>query len=102
MKKLFLITVIAGATTVAMAQDFRAPEQPRPIRPVPIAPTPTVEGAVVRGARIGNPLQMVNPFAPREYGRGDGLVAYEPNDPFQRPHQPTPRAVGVRLFSYQW
>jgi hypothetical protein len=102
MKKLYLIALLAGATNVAMAQDFAAPVPQRPIRPDVTAPTPTVEGAIPRAARLGNPAQMVNPLAPRAYGKGEDLVALESNDPFQRPPTPQPRAIGIRLFSYQF
>jgi len=52
---------------------------------------PRVDGSVVRAARSGNPLQMINPFAPKEYGDGRDVTRHEPDDAFQRPE-------GLKLF----
>ena len=55
------------------------------------APTSRIDGSVTRAARSGNPLQMINPLAPKEYGDGTDVTRHEPDDPFQRPQ-------GLRLF----
>ena len=44
-----------------------------------------VDGVVVRAIRSGNPLQMINPFAPASYGDGHDVTRREPSDPYQRP-----------------
>jgi hypothetical protein len=50
--------------------------------------------------RLGNPLQMVNPFAPAEYGDGREFVTARGEDPSLRPRDRS-RAlpIGLRLFS---
>ena len=55
------------------------------------APRSNIDGSVTRAARSGNPLQMVNPLAPAEYGDGSDVTRRDPEDPFQRPQ-------GLRLF----
>ena len=50
-----------------------------------------VDGGVVRAVRSRNPLQMINPFAPKEYGSGNDVAFHEPDDAFQRPE-------GLRLY----
>ncbi len=55
------------------------------------APRSNIDGSVTRAARSGNPLQMVNPLAPAEYGDGSDVTRRDPEDPYQR-------AQGLRLF----
>ena len=55
------------------------------------APRSNIDGSVTRTVRSGNPLQMVNPLAPAEYGDGSDVTRREADDPFQRPQ-------GLRLF----
>ena len=54
-----------------------------------------IDGSVTRVVRSRNPLQMVNPFAPKEYGDGSDVTRREPEDPFQRPE-------GLRLFAVEF
>ena len=54
-----------------------------------------IDGSVTRTIRSRNPLQMVNPFAPKEYGDGADVTRHEPEDPFQRPE-------GLRLFAVEF
>ncbi len=57
-----------------------------------------VDGSLVRTAkavRYGNPLQMVNPGAPAEYGDGREVTRHEVDDPFQRPQ-------GLKLFAFEF
>ena len=56
---------------------------------------PRVDGSVVRAVRSGNPLQMVNPFAPAEYGDGRDVTRHETDDPDQRPQ-------GLKLFAIEF
>ena len=53
------------------------------------------EGALPRAARGGNPVQMINPAAPREYyGSVEDTVTYDPNDPR--------RVTGIILVGLRW
>lgn len=54
-----------------------------------------IDGSVSRAARSGNPLQMVNPFAPQEYGDGSDVTRRESDDPYQR-------AQGLRLLAVEF
>ena len=42
---------------------------------------PEVTGVIPRAIRGGNPLQMLNPFAPRTYGTADENVVLDPDVP---------------------
>jgi hypothetical protein len=83
MKKYLTIGLIITTTLAAMANPqpaFRAPIQPKK-HPRP-APPPVqrenVQGVVPRAVRGGNPLQMLNPYAPAKYGTSEQSVAYNP------------------------
>ena len=52
-------------------------------------------GDVVRAVRSGQPLQMVNPFAPANFGDGSDMVNRNPEDPEQRPR-------GFKLLAFQF
>ena len=56
---------------------------------------PRVDGSVVRAIRGGNPLQMINPAAPAEYGDGRDVTRHEDGDPGQRPQ-------GLKLFAIEF
>ena len=59
----------------------------------PFAPTVqgerrvNVDDSLARAVRSGQPLQMINPFAPPQYGDGSDAVNRVPTDPEQRPHR---------------
>jgi hypothetical protein len=81
--KTLLIAFLAGLVTTASAQTLTAPIGPqKPVRamptPPPISLRPEVQGVVPRAFRGGNPLQMLNPWAPPQYGTGEQSVAYNP------------------------
>ena len=109
MKKTLLIALVAaGAATVfsssASAQDFVAP-----LHRIPQATTPpgakraVREGGLNRGVRMGNPAQMLNPFAPPEYGTGAEFVEYRENDPFLRPRSPErEHPLALRLLAFEF
>jgi hypothetical protein len=40
-----------------------------------------VSGVIPRALRGGNPLQMINPFAPSKYGSAEENVSFDPNIP---------------------
>jgi hypothetical protein len=81
--KTLIIAFLAGLVTTASAQTLTAPIGPqKPVRamptPPPISLRPEVQGVVPRAFRGGNPLQMLNPWAPPQYGTAEQSVAYNP------------------------
>lgn len=56
-------------------------------------------GVVPRAIRSGNPLQLINPFAPAKYGNGTNMTmsTTEPGslDPSERP-------IAIKVFSYEF
>jgi hypothetical protein len=52
---------------------------------------PAVSGVIPRAIRRGNPLQMLNPFAPATYGTAEENVALDPDVPG--------KGNGIKLFS---
>ncbi len=55
----------------------------------------SVDGSIARAVRSGAPLQMINPFAPAQYGDGSDMVNRVPEDPEQRPR-------GFRLLAFEF
>ncbi len=101
MKKfLFLgLLIAAAATASAQTRSFTAPTGPvRPTgveRPIPPVGKGQAAGALPRAARGGNPVQMINPTAPREYyGAPEDTVAPDTQDPR--------RYTGVILFGLRF
>jgi hypothetical protein len=96
----FLTTVFAGflmTAGAAFAQEFTT--TPRVV-PQPEPPRPPVEqnsnsSWFKKFVAAPNKLQLVNPWAPRQYGSGEQVVVADPQDPKQRPHF-------VRLFSIEF
>jgi hypothetical protein len=94
--KRFLMTICATfamTAGVAMAQQFTA--RPR-VAPEPEQRPPVEENSTSswykKFVAAPNKLQLVNPFAPRQYGSGEQVVVADPLDPKERPH-------ALRLFS---
>jgi hypothetical protein len=94
--KRFLMTIcVTFATTagVAMAQQFTA--RPR-VAPEPEQRPPVEENSTSswykKFVAAPNKLQLINPFAPRQYGSGEQVVVADPLDPKEKPH-------ALRLFS---
>jgi hypothetical protein len=52
---------------------------------------PGVSGVIPRAIRGGNPLQMLNPFAPAKYGTAEENVVFDPDVPG--------KANGISLFT---
>ena len=78
---------------VALAQEFTS--RPR------VAPEPEQRPPVEQNSNSSwykkfmaapNKLQLISPFAPRQYGSGEQVVVADPADPKERPH-------ALRLFS---
>ena len=64
------------------------------IREPAVALKPEVTGVIPRAARGGNPLQMLNPFAPAKYGSAEENSVADPNLPG--------RGDGIKLLSISW
>jgi hypothetical protein len=84
--KTYLIAtlLIAAAVTTVVAETLTAPVSPTKARPRPAPPISKrteVDGVVPRAIRGGNPLQMLNPRAPRKYGTSLEAVSYDQDDP---------------------
>src|ERR1700723_3315814 len=94
--KRFLMTIcvtFAMTAGIAMAQQFTA--RPR-VAPEPEQRPPVEENSTSswykKFVAAPNKLQLINPFAPRQYGSGEQVVVADPLDPKERPH-------ALRLFS---
>lgn len=101
--KTLLLTLAASLllTGAALAQgSITRPLAHRRALP-PAAPAPQSEGALQRGVRVGNPLQMLNPLAPPEYGDGSDLVVTrdDAQDAELRIRLHPPKPIALRLFS---
>jgi hypothetical protein len=55
---------------------------------------PAVSGVIPRAIRGGNPLQMLNPFAPETYGTAEENVALDPDVPG--------KGNGIKLLSFSF
>jgi len=106
MKKELLIMSLVLAGGSLFAQDFTARQRPvPPTRKAPgIVTHRAVDGAVQKAVRSGNPLQMVNPFAPQEYGDGSECVyndgEHDSIGNQNRGREGKPK--GIRLFAFAW
>jgi hypothetical protein len=109
MKKALLISLIAGAAAFATtggahAQDFVAPLRgTKQVTTPPESRRVIREGGLNRAVRTGNPAQMLNPFAPRQYGTGEEFVEYRQDDPFLRPRDPSrEHPIALRLLAFEF
>jgi len=97
MKNLLVVILLLTFAGAAFGQTYKARFR-ETVRAVP-TPPPTVQkrgevqGAVPRAARGGNPLQMVNPLAPPQYGTAAQSVILDPN---------TGKWNGIKLFEIFW
>jgi len=85
-----------GATTLATAQDFTVSQTGDRIS-LPIAtdedgePAPAprakeaIDGVVAMAVRSGQPIQMINPEAPKKFGKGYEMVSRNPAAPRANP-----------------
>jgi len=108
MKKIVLVAlfVIAAAISTSEAQSratFTARTGARGEnveRRAPEAVRRGEIGAIPRAAR-GNPIQMLNPRAPRKYyGPPEDTVTFEPN--FSRERYTGHQITGIILFGFAW
>jgi hypothetical protein len=98
MKNLLVAGLMLTLAGVASGQTYRSPiGRQQPVRPVatppPVVQRGDVGGAIPRGVRGGNPLQMLNPNAPAEYGTAAQSVLLEPY---------TGKWKGIKLFEIFW
>jgi len=97
MKTYFTLGLVILTAFAALADPqpaLRAPVQPRRA-PKPAPPPPiyreNVQGVVPRAVRGGNPLQMINPFAPAKYGTAAQSVVLDSD---------TGKWKGIKLFEF--
>ncbi len=106
MKTLLLfVALLFGTMAMAPAQEFTVRQGNRlslPIAPdgqetIQQAPKPqeAIDGVVAMAVRTGQPLQMINPVAPKEFGDGTKMVSRNP---------PTPqgKADGIILLGFRF
>ena len=97
--RLIALLLIAAAATSIAAETYTTratPDRRRPReRPAPpISQKPDVDGVVPRAVRGGNPLQMLNPRAPRKYGTSQEAITYDQNDPA--------KWRGIKFFEFRF
>jgi hypothetical protein len=99
MKRFLIYTCVSLAITsgAAFGQQFTTRQRPAP---QPIPSRPAVEqnsnsSWFKKFMAAPNKLQLLNPFAPRQYGSGEQVVVANPQDPLQRPY-------AVRLISFEF
>ena len=101
--KIYLIaaSLIAVAVTPAVAQTktFTAPvtETKQTHRPAPPLQKRAVDGVIPRAFRGGNPLQMLNPKAPPQYGTSQDAVSFDLTDLYH-PY----KWRGIKLFEFRF
>ena len=103
MKTFLFIFLTALAASSLYAQDFvaRAPRVPQPEKKAPKATEQSLsEGSIQHAAHFRNPLEIVNPLAPAEYGSGRQYVYYDESDPGQRPVGRKENPKGIKLFTF--
>ena len=101
------LIIFAAGALLAGSAFAQAPEanisaptvQRRALPPVSAAQT---EGGLQRGVRLGNPVQMFNPFAPAEYGSGRDFVSPRDEETARPRDRVQPRPVALRLFSFSF
>lgn len=89
MKRLLLIflSTFAISAGAVFGQEFRT--TPR-VAPQPVPPRPLIEqnsnSSILKKLwYTPNRLQLINPFAPRQYGSGEQVLAVDMQDPQERP-----------------
>ena len=87
----------ATATGTISRRNSRFTATNRPTTKEAIISQPNqVDGVVPRAIRSGNPLQIINPFAPANRNGDDRAVTRrDPSDPYQRPE-------GIKLVTIEF
>jgi hypothetical protein len=104
MKKLVVFAAAGMLAVSALAQgnagNIYAPYQPKPLPPATGA---HAEGSIQRGVRMGNVLQLINPFAPKEYGSGEEFeVRHNIQQGQHTRARPATAPMAWRLFSFSF
>ena len=78
-------TGAAGNRTTILPRraSFESRQPARPTRRPAIVSQRAVSGVIPRAVRGGNPLQMLNPFAPVNYGTARESISINPDVPGQ-------------------
>ena len=78
-------TWAAGNRTTIWSRraSFESRQPARPTRPPAFFSQRAVSGVIPRAVRGGNPLQMLNPFAPAKYGTARESISVNPDVPGQ-------------------
>ena len=73
----------AGKRTTASSHtaSFESRQQARQTRQAAPLSRQAVSGVIPRAIRGGNPLQMLNPFAPAKYGTAEENISIDPDVP---------------------
>ena len=109
MKKILLVALLTIAAGIATSEaqsrgSFRAGVGARGENIERRVPEPVRRGeigAFTRAARGGNPVQMINPAAPRKYyGAPEDTVTWQPN--FRRERYTGHEVTGIILFGIVW
>jgi hypothetical protein len=84
--KTVIVCLISGFLTVgepawAAPKSFESRQHARQTRRPATLTTREVSGVIPRAIRGGNPLQMLNPFAPAKYGTANDSVSIDPDVP---------------------
>ncbi len=79
------------ATTRSHTAFFESRHHARPTHRPATLPEQNISGVIPRAIRGGNPLQMLNPFAPAKYGTAEENVSLDPEVPG--------KGNGINLFS---
>jgi hypothetical protein len=93
------LLIAAAATPVAAAETFVAPVTPKKQRERPVPPISKrdVDGVIPRAVRGGNPLQMLNPRAPRKYGTSQDAVSLDLTDLYN-----PGKWRGIKFFEFRF
>ena len=101
MKTYLIVALLIAATVtpVVAADTFVAPATPakQRQRPAPPISKRDVDGVLPRAFRGGNPLQMLNPRAPRKYGTSQEAVSFDVTDLY-RPE----KWRGIKFFEFRF
>jgi hypothetical protein len=73
--------LMAGQPAWAAPKTFESRQQVRQTRRPPTLSAGEVSGVIPRAIRGGNPLQMLNPFAPAKYGAANESLSIDPDVP---------------------
>ena len=82
---------VRAAANPSHTTSFESRHNPRQTHRPAALSTQNISGVIPRAIRGGNPLQMLNPFAPAKYGTAEENVSLDPDVPG--------KANGINFFS---